>query len=186
MLLKDTHAVSATRGNDFTLRVKMRIRALADGTNADNLKDFSLDGCTGVKAKLVDGRTGLFVTPSFSLNGNTVNIAFDETMPLGDYGVEITGKDKDGDDWRFFAGPKEAVNIVETSSRASVPTIENNNVYYDMTIGDSETPTTIDIVDEMLRQIGAIKMVALSQEEYDSLVAAGNIDETTYYNIFEE
>lgn len=32
----------------------------------------------------------------------------------------------------------------------------------------------------------SVKMVALTQEEYDALASDGNVDEETYYNILEE
>lgn len=35
-------------------------------------------------------------------------------------------------------------------------------------------------------QSGAVKMVTLTQDEYDALVAAGTTDADTYYNIMEE
>lgn len=45
----------------------------------------------------------------------------------------------------------------------------------------------VDLTDKVGEAIdGLIKMVSISEEDYNKLVAAGKVEADTYYNIFEE
>lgn len=54
--------------------------------------------------------------------------------------------------------------------------------------GDLLTATEFNLLVGAVKdlEISAVKMVALSQADYDALVAAGNVDADTWYNILEE
>lgn len=54
--------------------------------------------------------------------------------------------------------------------------------------GDLLTATEFNLVVQAIKDLetSAVKMVALTQAEYDKLVAAGTLDADTYYNILEE
>ncbi len=54
--------------------------------------------------------------------------------------------------------------------------------------GDLLTATEFNLVVQAIRDLEAtaVSMVALTQAEYDKLVAAGTLDADTYYNILEE
>lgn len=54
--------------------------------------------------------------------------------------------------------------------------------------GDLLTATEFNLVVQAVRDLEttAVKMVALTQSDYDKLVAAGALDADTYYNILEE
>ena len=54
--------------------------------------------------------------------------------------------------------------------------------------GDLLTATEFNLLVQAVKDLEtkAVKMVALSQTEYDTIAAAGTLDAETYYNILEE
>lgn len=54
--------------------------------------------------------------------------------------------------------------------------------------GDLLTATEFNLLVQAVKDLetGSVKMTALTQAEYDALVAAGTVDADTYYNILEE
>lgn len=54
--------------------------------------------------------------------------------------------------------------------------------------GDLLTATEFNLLVQAVKDLEtkAVKMVALSQAEYDTLASAGTLDAETYYNILEE
>lgn len=54
--------------------------------------------------------------------------------------------------------------------------------------GDLLTATEFNLLVQTVKDLEtkAVKMVALSQTEYDTIAAAGTLDAETYYNILEE
>ncbi len=54
--------------------------------------------------------------------------------------------------------------------------------------GDLLTATEFNLLVQAVKNLetDAVKMVALTQDEYDAMAAAGTLDAGTYYNILEE
>lgn len=117
------------RGNDFTLVVSVKRAVLQDSETV--LEDFDLSTATDIAVNRVS-RLGKKVAMTYTVEGSKVLIDFDETVPSGMYGIEVTGK-TDGKDWRFYAQPGEAIEIVEPTSEANIPSEDTTEGYYNLT-----------------------------------------------------
>lgn len=104
-------------GNDFTLIVALKQPTLVDSETV--IEDFDLSEATDVAVNIVNS-LGKKTSMTYSTEGNKVLVKFDETVKAGLYGVDVTGK-KDGLDWRWYAKPGEAIEIVSPSSLAYAP-----------------------------------------------------------------
>ena len=149
----------------------------------------------------------------FSVDGAVISFVYGATMQkhIGAYCVELQDEtegqkrticadlaftlvahssEEDSDDVEF------GVYLVELKSNIVVA--RPGQSAYEAWLGQGHTGTEADFiawlrepaetaaskVDETLALVG--KTVALTQEEYDALVAAGTVDANTYYNILEE
>lgn len=106
------------RGNDFSVSVRVARLVTVDGLSRS--EDIGLEACTGVKASLVS-RMGRRSALSCRVSDGRLVADFDETAPCGAYGLEVSGKDAAGADWRAYLKPGEFVEIVESTGEAFTP-----------------------------------------------------------------
>lgn len=107
-----------TRGNDFTAHITV--------TRQDG-EDFDITKSTGISVSLVS-RFGKRKKMEYSIKDGVILVRFEETLPCGLYGIEIKGKDENGNDWRYYAQPGEFIQVVENTSEAttSFPSTSGN------------------------------------------------------------
>lgn len=157
------------RGNDFTLRVAVKHPVLTSDGNTE-LEDFDISTCTDIKVTLVT-RLGKRKEMPFSIGDNADNtckvilVSFDETVPSGLYGLEIVGKDKEGNDWRFYGAPGEVLQIVEPTSAAFIPSADTTEGYYDLTVDLGVLQYSQGILDDMKSTIDKSKTVFSANEK---------------------
>lgn len=113
------------RGNDFTMMIDVKRPVV------NTIEDFDLASCRDIEITLVS-RYGRRQQMGYKVVDGKLRVDFDETLPSGVYGMIIKGKDKNGQDWRFFAKPGEWIEIVDASSDEYDPEISNG--YYDKTV----------------------------------------------------
>lgn len=219
----DSAITRVTRGNDFTLAVKLQRPTALNGKLT--YEDYDLDTATDI-AVAIYPTVGAPISLTFTASGSTINVNFTKDIAAGLYGLEVKGKDALGKDWRWYAGPGEIIEIVENSSDTYIPSesitasisvvgspttslveMQNyaeeakaaadtvsglqSNIDAEATAraaGDKKIETALTNVSATvnLLQKAQVKMVALTQAEYDSLVYAGTVDADTWYNILEE
>lgn len=135
------------RGNDFSVSVRVTRLVMRDGLS--QREDIGLASCTGVKASVVS-RTGRRTALGCAVKDGRLVADFDETVPAGVYGLEVTGKDAAGADWRAYLKPGEFVQIVEATSEAFTPYGDQPEIV--MTTAPSTVSTeTIGKIDEAIK-----------------------------------
>lgn len=68
----------------------------------------------------------------------------------------------------------------------SISDLQTNEQNFEKTLSNLETEQTSQKATLKTLTANSVKMVALTQDEYDALVTAGTVDSETYYNILEE
>lgn len=142
------------RGNDFTLRVAVQHPVLSGGETI--LEDFSLANCKDIAVALIS-RMGRRTPMSFTIDGSHILVDFQETVKSGLYGLEVTGKDEEGHDWRFYGKPGEVIEIVESTSSSYIPDNNNDTTdgYYDITIATGILSFSNELVEKMQASVEA-------------------------------
>lgn len=133
------------RGNDWTARVRV-LRAVVKDCLSKR-EDIDLEASTDVEVNLVT-RLGRKIAMPFTISGGRLLVDFGKDIPSGLYGLEVTGKDSEGKNWRSFLKPMEFVEIVEATSEATGLNVSGTlNVVVDV------APSTISA--ELLNKINA-------------------------------
>lgn len=142
------------KGNDFTMMIDVKRPVV------NTIEDFDIGSCRDIEITLVS-RYGRRQKMPYKVVDGKLRVDFDETLPAGVYGMIIRGRDKDGQDWRFFAKPGEWIEIVDANSDEHDPEISNG--YYDKTV-------TFGIAASGSTGGGGTDVTNLSDEDIESLI----------------
>lgn len=127
------------QGNSFTLMANLKTTGLIEGVETE--REYDLNNSTDIKAYLIKPNNlalceDKYEITNISINtedNHVLNLEIGNNIPVGSYGLEITGKNLDGTFWRFKAKPGEMFNIVDASS--GVSTIGDGYFHFDTIIG---------------------------------------------------
>lgn len=159
------------RGNDFSVSVRVTRLVMRDGLS--QREDIGLASCTGVKASVVS-RTGRRTALGCAVKDGRLVADFDETVPAGVYGLEVTGKDAAGADWRAYLKPGEFVQIVEATSEAFTPYGDQPEIV--MTTAPSTVSTeTIGKIDEAIADAAEAKAAVEGKADKSTTLAGYGI-----------
>ena len=170
---------SIVQGNDFKIKVYVTSPQYENGETVQ--QDFDLTSCTDINLILLN-RSDVFPNIEWELSEDTNNLIYvyiRESLPIGSYGLEITGKTQEGSNCRFKAKQGELFNIIDATSGAKL-TGELMTGYYDITasvgitqINNIKAGVDIDLSDyynkaEVLDEINkAILTAQLDGDEVD-------------------
>lgn len=144
-----------TRGNDFTVRVRV-LRAVVSG-GLSQLADIGLADCTGIAVAIISQTGRRRTMDDWSVYDDRLLVAFDETIPTGLWGLEVKGKDAQGKDWRDYRRPGEFLEIVESTAEATG--LPAGNVY-DVTLEIVPAALSPDLLSRLESSISDAKAAA--------------------------
>lgn len=146
------------RGNDFVLRAQITHAVLnSDGSTVQ--EEYDMTEASGISVAIVS-RMGKRTQMSYTVEGSSLLIPFDETVASGLYGLEVTGKDASGGDWRFYAQPGEFIEIVEPTSSAYIPSTDTVAGYYSVSLNVGLLQMAGDLLKEMREATDKAEVVA--------------------------
>lgn len=105
--------LTITRGNDITVRVRVLRHVAEGGSTGEQVID--LASSTGIRACLLWSGVRRKVMP-FTIDGNRLLLDIGSDTPSCSYGLEVSGRDGDGNAWRSALMPGEFLDIVESTS----------------------------------------------------------------------
>lgn len=164
------------RGNDFSVSVRVTRLVTRDGLS--QREDIGLGGCTDIKASMVS-RMGKRTALECSVTEDRLVVDFDETLSCGVYGLEVSGKDSAGADWRAFLKPGEFLEIVEASSDAYTPGGDQPEIVMSAAPSTVSTETIGKIDDAIKAAAEATATVDGKADKADTLAGYGITDAYT-------
>ena len=123
---------SIVKGNDFKIKVYVTSPQYESGETIQ--QDFDLSVCSDIKVSIMN-RNEVISDIDWDLSdevNNLIYIIINESLPIGSYGLEITGKTQEGSNWRFKAKQGELFNIIDATSGANLVG-DLMDGYYDIT-----------------------------------------------------
>lgn len=164
------------RGNDWTARVRV-LRAVVKDCLSKR-EDIDLANSTDISVSLVS-RLGRRISVPYAVSEGRLLVDFDNSIPSGLYGLEVTGKDSDGKNWRSCLKPGEFVMIVEATSEATGLNVTGTlNVVVD--VAPSTVPAqllnrinaAIDDANSAAQQARSVTSMLNFVDSYDTLSSA--------------
>lgn len=168
-----SEAVRVVQGNAFTMRINMRYLTVVDGERAT--EPFPISQCQEVAVKLVkEGGEGQSAIYHFA-NNYSIDVDVSDDLPVGRYGLEITGVTKEGNAFRFYGRPDEVMEIVDSSEAVCFDMESCTSGYYDFnaTLGMMQMPQAMlkemeeatKASEEQLNKFKEIPMVTWEEAE---------------------